>query len=246
MPKPLAEDAFEVQFGSETISCVLRFSERKSVGISVLPDLSVRVTAPVGSALEAVRGKVKKRAAWILKQQSYFREFLPGQPARRFVSGETHYYLGRQYRLKVIESEKEEEAVKLKGRFIYVWARDKSDRQRIEALLEGWYREHALRQFAKRLAAIWDKMRKYELGERMPPIRLRRMSKRWGSCTAGGLIYLNPNLVKAPALCIEYLLVHELCHLKIPNHSTAFFDLLKRLLPDWEKRKARLEEISSL
>lgn len=239
-------ETFEVRFGSATVFYRLEFSARKSVGITVLPDLSVRVTAPAGTDTETVREKVRKRAAWILKQQDYFRAFQPKQPTRRFVSGETHYYLGRQYRLKVIESESAAEEVKLKGRFLYATTPDKSDRARIGRMFKDWYTVRARAYFSKKLTAIWNSTRQYELTPQVPSLRLRRMNKRWGSCIAAGDIFLNPELIKTPSLCIEYVIVHELCHVKIPHHNREFYQLLSRILPDWNKRKERLEKFLSV
>lgn len=228
-----------VAFGSKEIIFQLKYSNRKTLGISVLPDLSVVVTSPEGNNLEQVKSKIRLRANWILKQQDYFRDYSHRQTTRQYVSGETHYYLGRQYRLKVVENA--QEAVKLKSGYINIEVKDKQDTARIKTLLDDWYLAKAKLQFVKRLKEGWEKVRKYEIS--FPKLYLRKMSKRWGTCGTSGAIYLNPNLIKAPSICVEYVIVHELCHLKFPFHNSAFFDLLQRILPDWEKRKLRLETI---
>lgn len=230
-----------VQFGAAAISFSLNHARRKSLAISVLPDLSVIVTAPVGSDIELIKRKVKKRAAWILKQQDSFKAYLPTQPPRQYVSGETHLYLGKQYRLKVFEAEPE--SVKLRGGYIHIGVKDKSDKDRVAGLFDGWLLSHARAQFERRLAVCWERLRKQ--GIDLPELRLRRMQKRWGTCTKGGTIYLNPNLVKASSSCIDYVIIHELCHLKHAHHGKPFYDLLRRVLPGWEQRKARLEKITS-
>jgi predicted metal-dependent hydrolase len=229
-----------VQYGTGTINFSLKQSRRKSLAISVLPDLSVVVTAPLGADVDLIKAKVKKRASWILKQQDSFKEYLPAQPPRQYVSGETHLYLGRQYRLKVSESEVE--TVKLQGGYIHIGVRDKSDRNRVALLLNEWLLTHARTQFGRRLALCWERLRTQGIG--FPELRLRRMEKRWGTCTNGGVIYLNPYLIKAPSSCIDYVLIHELCHLKYAHHGKPFYDLLRRVLPDWEQRKARLEKMN--
>jgi len=229
-----------VRYGEEVIHFGLTRTGRKSLAISVLPDLSVVVTAPNGSPLELVRQKVRKRAPWILKQQDYFKAYLPQQPPRRYVSGETHLYLGRQYRLKVFESDAE--SVKLLGGYIHVGVKDRSDAERVRVLVDGWLLSHARAQFGRRLDACWERLRKQ--GVPYPVLRLRRMPKRWGTCTSTGVIYLNPGLVKAPGLCIDYVIVHELCHLKHPHHGKAFYEMLRQVLPDWEQRKMRLEKVN--
>ena len=224
-------------FGGERIEFRLRRTNRRTLAITVRPDLGVLVAAPRKAALETVLGKVRKRAGWIRRQQRFFGEFLPQTPPRRYVSGETHRYLGRQYRLKVVKAE--ESSVKLQGRFIWVHAPNKHDRMRVRKLVEAWYLAHAKERFARSVAESAAR-----LGTRLaspPRIQLRRMPKRWGSWTRRGVIYLNPELVKAPGSCIDYVVMHELCHLVHGHHGPAFYALLSRTMPDWEQRKQRLE-----
>lgn len=230
-----------VQYGAETIHFGLKHTSRRSLAISVLPDLSVAVTAPHGSPLALIKKKVQKRAPWILKQQDYFKAYLPKQPPRQYVSGETHLYLGRQYRLNVFESDKE--SVKLRGSYIHIGVKNRSDTSRAKTLLEGWLLAHAREQFERRLEACWERLRRQGVVP-LPMLRLRRMQKRWGTCTRNGVIYLTPSLVKAPASCIDYVIVHELCHLKHAHHGKAFYDMLRRAMPDWEQRKMRLEKVN--
>ena len=226
----------QLQYGTETIDYQLSFSDRKTLGINVYPDKSVSVIAPVGSERELIEKKLLKRASWIKKQQTYFASIHRYPENKEFVSGETHKYLGRSYRLKVEEGA--QETVKLRGKFFHITTKDLS---RVETLLKDWYRTHALRKFQERLDLCYENMRREEIP--YPKLSVRQMSKRWGSCTPEGKILLNPELVKAPVYCIDYVIVHELCHLKHHNHSTAFYDLKSKYMPDWEVRKARLEGI---
>lgn len=227
-----------VNFGSQDIRFKLQYSSRKTLGISVLPDLSVIVTAPSESDFGRIRDLVKKRAAWILKQQAKFSEYLPGQPTRKYVSGETHLYLGRQYRLKVVEGKPE--TVKLKGRYIHITVTKKGSGEEVKTLLDKWYQERAKKYFQQKLVQAFEKFRRYEIN--LPVIRLRRMPKRWGTCSAKGVVHLNPDLIKFPSSCVEYVIVHELCHLIEANHNRNFYQLLQRVMPDWETRKFRLEQ----
>lgn len=231
-----------VQFGSKTIEFRLQYSERKTLGIGVQPDLSVIVTAPNNTSddLEKIKAKVQAKSAWILRQQAKFSKFLPKQPRRQYVSGETHLYLGRQYRLKLLEETSE--SVKLKSGYLFVTTENKKDKKKVEKLITDWYLARARNLFGKKLEICWEKFKKYELA--MPSIRLRQMTKRWGTCSPSRIINLNPDLVKTPSSCIEYVIVHELCHLIHPFHDQKFFRLLQRMMPDWEKRKSRLERLS--
>jgi predicted metal-dependent hydrolase len=227
----------KVSFGSEKISYSLEYRNRKSLAISVHPDLTVSVIAPEGQSIEKISARVKKRAPWILKQRHYFSKFLPKQPARRYVSGETHKYLGRHYRLKVLTSKIPR--VRLKRGYLIVHTQNRSDSVAIKKLVTAWYRFQAEKHFNESLKRCLPLFRKLEIST--PEVRMKHMSKRWGSCTSSAIIYLNPDLIKSPKSCIDYVMVHELCHLKIRDHSKKYYRLLKKLMPDWEKRKLSLE-----
>ncbi len=131
-----------IQFGSKTIDFQLQFSERKTLGITVTPEMEVLVKAPDNTPLELIQERVKKKAPWIIKQQSFFLSFQPKMPRRKYVSGETHLYLGRQYRLRILIGQ--EETVKLKGKFIEVTTLDKN---RVKALVTEWYLQRARQKF---------------------------------------------------------------------------------------------------
>ena len=225
-----------IQFGSKKIDFRLEYSDRKSLGITVKPDLDVLVRAPVDTALDKIKEKLRKKAPWILKQQSFFLAFHPKTPARKYISGETHLYLGRQYRLKIEIAEIE--SVKLKGKFIEIKTTDKA---KAEALLKGWYLNCAKTKFQAIAKGLIHKFEKYKVEP--SSMILRDMSTRWGSCTAKGKIILNPELIKAPKGCIEYVIIHELCHLIHHDHTQKFMDLQTREMPDWEKWKAKLENL---
>lgn len=225
----------------EVIPYVVRFRPRKDMAIHVHPDRRVTVDAPAGTTMDQVAARVARRSDWIAKQRRYFEKFLPLPPGPRYLSGETHRYLGRQYRLKVVTADDPSETVKLIGRFLRVHVRADGDGNRVQALLEGWYRERARDIFGRRLRACLDASKSLDIAT--PVFQVRRMVRRWGSCTRSGMILLNLTLVKAPVTCIDYVVMHELCHLKEPNHGPAFYRLLARFMPDWQVRKERLESL---
>lgn len=225
-----------IQFGSKEIVFDLQYQERKSLGITVYPDRKVRVKAPVDTTIEKVLEKVRKRAPWILKQQSYFLSFEPLTPPRRYLSGESHLYLGRHYRLKIYDSPENE--VKLKRGFLEVYT---SERSKARTLVQDWYRERATMKFPE-IAEKWiERFKKY--GVEPSAFVIKWMDKRWGSCTPNGKIILNVELMKAPKGCIEYVVVHELCHLVHHDHSAAFLALQTKEMADWGKWKERLERL---
>lgn len=225
-----------IQFGSRKIVFRLEYSDRKSLGITVTPEMDVLVKAPNSTTIENVKEKIRKKAPWIIKQQSYFLSFHPKTTLRKYISGETHLYLGRQYRLLIRIGK--EESVKLNGKFIVVTV---SEKLRAKDLLNDWYLNHARVKFNLIAIPLIDKFKKYKVEP--SSIVLREMPTRWGSCTSKGKIILNPELIKAPKGCIEYVIIHELCHLVHHDHTQKFIDLQTKVMKDWEKWKMKLEKL---
>lgn len=226
----------KITYGSEEIKFDLQFTERKTLGITVHPDRTTFVKAPEGSSLEKIDAKVRKRASWILKQQDHFLSFEPRKTIRKYVSGETHLYLGRQYELKIVIDTTE--LVKHTGRAIEIHTEDKG---KAATLMEAWYLEKAQRWFYKIAEPLLKRFEKYNVHPNK--LEIRKMQFRWGSCSTQGRILLNPELIKAPKACIEYVIVHELCHLVHRGHTKAFFDLQQKEFPEWKKWKNKLENL---
>ncbi len=230
-------DLRSFKFGGRVIDYDLLFSNRKTLEIAVHPDRTVVVKAPASAEISAVEKKLQKRASWICRQLEYFRQFEPRQQPKSFIGGETHLYLGRQYRLKTFRGD--EDSVKLiRGRFL-VSCREDIESENVRKLLKKWYVAKAAVQFNCSLDRCWQKFR--FSGLKKPAINIRQMQKRWGSLSTKGIISLNPELIKASKECIDYVLMHELCHLKHHDHSPAFYRLLTSLVPGWQKIKAKLE-----
>jgi predicted metal-dependent hydrolase len=231
-----------IGFGRERISFNLFYGDHDRFQITVKPDMKVEVQAPAGKPLETVLFRVRKRASWIVKQLHFFEEFQPRAVAKRFVSGETFRYLGRQYRLKIIHSM--ESRVHLSRPFIRVYLPNPKNAGAVESLVGNWYQERAKEVLGHRLDSIYEEV-KGRLRSK-PTLRVRHMIRRWGSCTNSNLIVLNTSLVQAPMRCIDYVILHELCHLSFHDHSRKFWRLLTRSIPDWELAKKHLESISIL
>lgn len=225
-----------VEFGSKKILFRVKHTKRKSLGITVTPEMEVLVNAPKDATLEKVKEKVRHRAPWIIKQQGYFLSFHPKTPPRKFINGESHLYLGRNYQLKVIGGKIDQ--VRYKGRFIEIVTKDKN---KAKLILKRWYRAKAKDKFAEIAEPLIQRFKKYNVEP--SGLYLQEMTTRWGSCTPRGKIILNPELIKAPKACIEYVIIHELCHLVHPNHTQKFFDLQTKEMKDWEKWKDKLERL---
>jgi len=228
-----------MEYSGERIPVALEMGNRKRLTISVHPDKSVTAAAPADRSVADVIRHLERRKSWIVRQRRHFEKYQPLPLAKRYVSGETHLYLGRQYRLRIRQSRKP--SVKLKGRFIQVRVQDPSNPRIVRKALDDWYRQHAADVFARHIAKCAQVLETRGVSE--PRYKLRRMSRRWASCTASGIILINPDLVRVPVCCIDYVLVHELCHLIEPNHGPRFQRLLARCLPDWQARKARLDAV---
>jgi len=225
-----------VQFGSKKIDFALEYSNRKTLGITVTPDLQILVMAPIEASIEKIKEKVRKRAPWIFKQQGFFLQFLPKTSPRKYIAGETHLYMGRHYRLKILKSKKD--SVRLKGRYIEITT---SNKKKAEKLLNDWYSHHSKTKIFAIAEPLIERFKKYKA---IPnSVALRKMPNRWGSCTANSKIILNPELIKAPKGCIEYVIIHELCHLVHRNHTPKFINLQTREMPNWERWKMRLEKV---
>lgn len=210
--------------------------------IKVHQDCRVIASAPEEADDEAVLSAVKKRGRWIYEQLRDFRKQLEFTTPRQYISGESHYYLGKQYLLKVIEEPQQVQGVKLLRGKLEVSVRAKSE-EKVKELLSNWYKVRAKETFVKCLdtmleQALWVTER--------PQVRILTMKTQWGSCSPNGRITINPHLVKAPRECIEYVILHELCHLAEHNHSERFYRLMSQVMPKWEEIKQRLDRMANI
>ena len=196
--------------------------------------VSVRVAAPLRVSDDAVRLAVIGKLGWIKRQQGRFKA-QARQSDREMVSGESHYFLGRRYRLRVVEHNGAPKAA-VRGRFLEQQVRlGKSPSQR-EAVLERWYRRQ-LKQLIPPLIEKWQKI----LGVALAAWGIKKMKTRWGTCNAEARrIWLNLELAKKPVKCLEYLIVHELAHLLARHHDDRFVAVMNNHLPQWRLHRAEL------
>jgi predicted metal-dependent hydrolase len=231
-------ERFEVRYGIHTIAVEVVRRRRSTLEIAVEPDTRVVATAPIRASLDRIAEKIRKRGAWILRQQRFFTQYLPRKPQRKYVSGETYLYLGRQYRLRV--QSHAQEAVKLTRGFLVVQSHYPKRTSAVRALVMAWYRDRAHARFDERLEAC---LMRFSKPEAVTPkaVTVREMHRRWGSMSPSGRLMLNTRLIEAPNDAIDYVITHELCHIAQPHHGSRFFKLLEKVMPDWKRRKARLE-----
>jgi len=222
------------------ISFVLLRKSVKNINLHIKPDMTVMVSANENVPLDSVIGFVRQKAAWILKNLKFFEDVQPEvRRVKEYVSGESFKYLGKQYRLRVEESEVER--VKDDRGLIYLFVKDKQDSNRKKKLFEEWMRSRAEEVFNESLDKMYTIVQKYNV--RKPKMMIRTMKARWGSCLSDShAILLNSELIKAPKYCIDYVVLHELIHFLYKNHDHQFYSFLSALMPDWKQRKAILDE----
>lgn len=230
-----------IEYSNKTINFQLEYKSVKNMNISVKPDQTVFVSAPVNATYDRVETFVREKARWILKQQSHFKSTKNVDDSKKeYVSGETFKYLGAQYRLKVREC-KEKEFVEVYDKYIIIHTKKINDITRKQRLVSKWFRVEAFNRFNEALDEMYPLIQ--NIVDSKPQIEVKKMTKRWGSCLRKrNTILLNLELIKAPVHCIEYVVLHELVHFKHKNHNKTFYDKLTVLMPDWKQRKEILDE----
>jgi len=234
-----------VAYGDEQIAFTLRRQATRlvsRVAIHVEPDGRVEVDAPPATPLAEVLAAVRKRSRWISQHVAAAKARMAHVLPREYVSGESIHYLGKRYRLRVVVEPAIVAEAKLRGAFVVVNV-PRHDVALIGASIDAWYRERAREVFAARLEVVAEPLRWVR---QLPPFRLQFMTRQWGSCSPSGRLTLNPWLVAAPREGIDYVLLHELCHLKHHDHSRNFYATLTRHFPDWKRVKERLDHHAEL
>ncbi len=201
----------------------------KNLHLAVYPPHGhVRVAVPEHVTDDNIRLAVVAKLSWIKKQQRDFHD-QPRQSAREFVSGECHYFLGKRYRLEVIERRGKHEIKRLQSGKLKMFVQPGTTTNNREKLLNGWYRQQ-LNTAIPELLNKWQPI----VGEQVSEFGVKKMKTKWGSCNCEQRrIWLNLELAKKPPKCLEYILVHELVHLLERNHNDRFMALMDRFLPKW-------------
>jgi predicted metal-dependent hydrolase len=217
----------------------------RKVVIKVHPDQRVVATVPHDTTDEAIQAAMIKRAKWIWQNIEEFSKQKDYVLPKRYVSGETQFYLGRHYVLKVLIDVEQMSNVKLsRGKLNVTLRKDNDDRAiKVKQLLDKWYQHKAKLIFKERLAKMLPKANWLT---DTPSFRIMAMTKQWGSCSTKGNLMLNPHLIKAPKECIDYVILHELCHIEEHNHSEKFWRLLTQVMPNWKEIKAKLDDMAEL
>ena len=217
----------------------------RKVVIKVHPDQRVVATAPIDATNKMIHDAMMKRARWIWQSLQDFAKQKDHVLPKRYVSGETQFYLGRRYVLKVLINSETESSVKLSRGQLKVFLKQSDDQidqkiqaEKVKSMVDKWYQNRAKAVFSARLKSLLPKA---SWVTNDPLYKVLIMQKQWGSCSAKGNLILNPHLVKAPKECIDYVILHELCHIAEHNHSEKFWRLLMQVMPNWKEVKERLD-----
>lgn len=244
------KEEYSFVYGDEAITYeVLRKSfaegKKRKITIKVNPNCETVITAPIDAECAEIHEAVMKRAKWIVDALQEFHTQQEYVQSKHYVSGEMQFYLGRRYVLKVVEDSEHASSVKMtRGKLLVtltMFNENKADL--VKALVKKWYAVRAQQVFHQRLSellpqATWVKG--------IPSFRIMSMQKQWGSCSAKGNLMLNPHLIKTPKECIDYVILHELCHIAEHNHSERFWRLLTQVMPNWKEVKSKLDGMAEL
>tara|TARA_R110002124_G_scaffold81978_3_gene215529 strand:- start:8288 stop:9010 length:723 start_codon:yes stop_codon:yes gene_type:complete len=226
-----------VIYGSEKIYFELKSKNNnsKSITIKIKPDGLVIISSPKKVTKVQLLNIINKRVEWIYKKRKEFKARYGNIHSLKYISGESHYYLGTKYLLKIID-ESSDAKVNLSYNQIEIITNNKKN---IKQELANWYKNQALEIFDLRFNELLSKT--YWVKNR-PNLVLKFMKSQWGSYSSNGNIALNIHLIKTPIECIDYVIFHELCHVLIKNHSKKFYELLEQVCPNWKTMKKYLDQ----
>ncbi len=215
-------------------------SKRKTMAIHVYRDQLIKVRAPLGSRDSEIDAFVMQYQDWINKKLDESRQF-PGLDDSQYGCGGFLWLLG-QY-ISIYVSQGQHNSVQLEKNTLHIHQINSNDEKKTFRLINNWKREYARDLFQQRLR-YWHEQ--FPIPMKAYQFRLRKMKRQWGNCNRKGVITINSQLVRYPAVCIDYVIVHELTHLQHLHHGNAFYQLLEKVLPDWQQYKKLLTEFSGL
>lgn len=225
------------EYGTRYINFNLIYRNRKTMSIEVEPSGEINVISPLGYDTDIILEKVKSKAKWIIQKQYEVAPISNQKIEREAVSGDSYMYLGRNYSLDILldESIKDIEVKLFRGKFVV--RTYSKDGEVIRKALEGWYRE-------KTLEKVKERVKYYEgyFKEKVSDIKVKEQKKRWASCTASNILLFNWRCVMANSSVLDYIVVHELCHMEYKDHSKAFWDRVSSVMPNYEVRRQWLKE----
>jgi predicted metal-dependent hydrolase len=222
----------------EDIEFKVIYSGRSTIGISVLPDSSVIVRVPYLTSLKTINRIVTDKYSWVLKHRNNYRKLDNSSRNKSYTPGEMHLFRGLESQLKIEESSKP--YVNFIDHTIELGIEKPDDPKSIRTLLYKGYKNEAVNHFPKLMSKV---LSEHENQMFKPTgLIIRTMKRRWGSCSNKGIVTLSTELIKLSDLHIEYVIIHELCHLKHHNHGPDFYKLLTEMYPEWKTVRKELRK----
>lgn len=228
----------EFIFGSFVYCYDLIPQDRKTLGLTVTPDMRICVKCPHDTAPERIEQFLKRKWYWLQKQLHFFGKHQRKAYTKEYVSGDSFHYLGRQHQL-LVKQGSEDKVMLLRGVLLVHTTKSVSDSTYTKKLLTDWFKGKREKVFAERFSVVKERF-DYK---QMPTLSVRDMKTRWGSFISKEKIILHPKLIHVSKDCIDYVIAHELCHMRYKNHDRNFFALLTEKYPDWKRKKEKLELI---
>jgi predicted metal-dependent hydrolase len=225
-------------FLQQDIEFKIVFSRRRTLGISILPDSTVVVRAPLRTSLKTINRIVQEKSAWIIKHKTGYLEKNKRKLNGSYVSGEIHLFRGEEFVLNIEKSKKS--FYRFSDNQIFLGLEKTEDKEAVKRLLYKGYKDEAMTLFPETL----NKVLTIHESQLFKPAGLiiRSMKSRWGSCSRKGIITLSTELIKLPDIYLEYVITHELCHLKHHNHGKGYYFLLSELFPDYKQVRKNMRE----
>lgn len=227
---------YKLQIPDREIEINMEFSFRKRLTLTVYPNCRIVARIPYGLSQRKLEDYFQNKSNWMIKHLDHF-ESHPPETEKNYINGETFSYLGKKYTLQLHQGTSH---IMLKNEQLILRTKDIKDKESIQKMLDRWYRKEAIKKLSARYFTKLEQLEYLDLPT--TTLRFYKMKRRWGSCSSKHLITLNTELIKKDKELIDYVIVHEICHLKIPAHNKAFYSLVESIIPNWKDRKKRLNE----
>jgi len=227
----------KIRFGNSTIQYSIVKSKRRKTSQIVVDKDNVIVRTPTTKTFPEIRKIMKAKAKWIFRKQLEFKKIKPAISKITYSNGSKLPYLGRHHSLKIITNQNSNSAKLNKRHFVITLSQKKSSKKLVKHLYENWLMRQSEKMFPGKVKRFSRK-----LGANPSKLVIKNLKNRWGSTTKSGVINLNLNLLKAPEDVIDYVILHELCHLKIKVHNHHFWEYVRKYIPNYEEKKLWLDQ----
>jgi len=227
----------KIRYGNSIIQYSIIKSKRRKTSQITVDENQVIVRAPKSKSLKEIQNIMQDKAQWVFRKQLEFQKIKPSIRKISYTGGTTLPYLGKNCLLEIKKAQKKNSIKYKAGKFLVLIKGNKASKKLVKKLYEDWLKIKAEKVFQTKII-------KFSKKTQLVPkkILIKNLKNRWGSATNKGVVNLNSHLLKAPNDIIDYIIIHELCHLKIKNHSFRYWNLVRKFVPNFEEKKAWLEK----